>query len=176
VALAPSDPSKVPVTCLPCRPRPARPSRWRDERAFSLIETLVVCALIGTLASLSAGIYVNALKRARITRAIADLRAIDVDVRAFHVQNQRYPTSLSELRTAPPIDPWGSPYVYTDLSQRGSRGRARKDGRLNPINSDFDLYSIGEDHRTTTPLTAPSSQDDVIRARDGAFLGLASEF
>ena len=164
------------MTCLPCRLRPARPGRWRDQRAFSLIETLVVCALIGTLASLSAGIYVNALKRARITRAIADLRAIDVDVRAFHVRHQRYPTTLSEVRPFPTIDPWGSPYVYTDLSQKGSKGKARKDGRLNPINSDFDLYSIGEDHRTATPLTTPMSQDDIIRARDGAFLGLASEF
>jgi general secretion pathway protein G len=75
-----------------------------------------------------------------------------------------------------PLDPWGRPYVYTDLSQRGSRGRARKDGRLNPINSDFDLYSVGEDGRTAMPLTAPMSHDDVIRARDGGFLGLARDF
>jgi len=54
--------------------------------------------------------------------------------------------------------------------------KARKDGKLNPINSDFDLYSIGEDGKTTTPLRAPQSRDDVIRARDGAFLGLAAEF
>lgn len=164
------------MTSLPCRHRPARSRGWADQRAFSLVETLVVCALIATLASLSAGIYVNALKRARITRAIADLRALDVDIRAFHVRFNRYPTTLTEARMPIPIDPWGSPYVYTDLSQRGSRGRARKDGRLNPINSDFDLYSVGEDRRTATPLPSPMSQDDVIRARDGAFLGLASEF
>jgi general secretion pathway protein G len=176
VAPAPSEPSEVPVTCLLRRLRAGRIQGWTDQRACSLVETLVVCALIATLASLSAGIYVNALKRARITRAIADLRAMDVDIRAFHVQNNRYPTTLTEVRMPIPIDPWGSPYVYTDLSQRGSRGRARKDGRLNPINADFDLYSVGEDRRTATPLTSPMSKDDVIRARDGAFLGLASEF
>lgn len=159
-----------------CRRRPARPLDWTDPRAFSLVEALVVCALISTLASLAVGIYVSALKRARVTRAIADLRNIDIDVRAYQVRFGRYPVVLTEVRMPIPIDPWGNPYVYTDLSQPGSRGRARKDGRLNPINSDFDLYSIGEDRRTAAPLTAPMSKDDVIRARDGAFLGLASEF
>jgi general secretion pathway protein G len=149
---------------------------WRDPRAFSLVETLVVCALISTLASIAAGIYVSALKVARVTRAVGDLHAIDIDVRQFYVRHDRYPTALSEARPQVPNDPWGRPYVYTDLSQSRNRGRARKDGRLNPINSDFDLYSLGEDGRTTTPLTAPMSKDDVIRARDGAFVGLAAEF
>ena len=155
-------------------PRPVR--RWRDPRAFSLVETLVVCALISTLASIAAGIYVSALKSARVARAVGDLHAIGLDVQQFHLRQGRYPTRLTEARPIVPNDPWGRPYVYTDLSQRGSRGRARKDGRLNPINSDFDLYSVGADGRTTMPLTAPMSKDDVIRARDGAFLGLASDF
>jgi len=122
------------------------------------------------------GVYVAALKSARVARAVGDLHAIALDIEQFHVANKRYPTTLTEARPLVPNDPWGRPYVYTDLSQRGSRGRARKDGRLNPINSDFDLYSVGEDGRTTTPLGAPMSRDDVIRARDGAFLGLASDF
>ena len=164
----------MPVATAKRRSSPVR--RWRDTRAFSLVETLVVCALISTLASMAAGIYVNALKTARIARAVGDLHAIEVDVRLFHLRNHRYPTTLTEARPIVPNDPWGRPYVYTDLSQKGSKGKARKDGRLNPINSDFDLYSVGEDGRTTTPLTAPMSKDDVIRARDGAFLGLAAEF
>jgi general secretion pathway protein G len=161
---------------LGCRSRVVLRRGWRDQRAFSLIEALIVCALLSTLASISAGIYLSARKTARVTRAIGDLHALDVDIRAFHLRNDRYPTALDEARPIVPNDPWGRPYVYTDLSQRGSRGRARKDGRLNPINSDFDLYSVGEDGRTTTALAAPASKDDVIRARDGAFLGLAADF
>jgi general secretion pathway protein G len=137
---------------------------------------VIVCALVFTLASLAGATLVVALETARVTRAIGDLRSIDVDIRAFHVRSRRYPRTLDEARRPVPIDPWGRPYVYTDLSQRGSRGRARKDGRLNPINSDFDLYSVGKDGRSATPLTAPMSQDDVIRARDGAFLGLGRDF
>jgi general secretion pathway protein G len=156
------------------RPRPAR--RWRDPRAFSLVETLVVCALLSTLASLAAGIYISALQTARVARAIGDLHALSLDVQQYHLRHGRYPATLVQARAIVPNDPWGRPYVYTDLSQKGSRGKARKDGRLNPINSDFDLYSAGADGRTATPLTTPMSKDDVIRARDGAFLGLAADF
>jgi general secretion pathway protein G len=162
------------VTAIPRPPRPVR--RWRDSRAFSLVEALIVCALLSTLASIAVGVYWSALKSARIARAIGDLHAIDVDVQQYHLRHGRYPARLVDARPIVPNDPWGRPYVYTDLSQRGSRGRARKDGRLNPINSDFDLYSAGEDGRSATPLTAPMSKDDVIRARDGAFLGLAADF
>ena len=170
------EPSALPESPVGRRSYGVRRGRWRDQRAFSLIETLVVCALISTLASISAGIYVSALKTARITRAIGDLHALDADIQAFHLRNNRYPTTLIEARPIVPNDPWGRPYVYTDLSQKGSKGKARKDGKLNPINADFDLFSVGEDGLTVGPLTAPKSKDDVIRAREGAFLGLASDF
>jgi len=170
------EPSALPESPVGRRSYVVRPGRWRDQRAFSLIETLLVCALLSTLASISAGIYVAALKTARITRAIGDLHALDIDIREFHLRHDRYPTTLTEARPIVPNDPWGRPYVYTDLSQKGGKGKARKDGKLNPINSDFDLYSVGEDGLTTTPLKPPQSRDDVIRARDGAFLGLASDF
>ncbi len=52
----------------------------------------------------------------------------------------------------------------------------RKDRFLHPINSDYDLYSMGKDGRTTEALTAKMSHDDIIRANDGGFVGLASQF
>ena len=45
-----------------------------------------------------------------------------------------------------------------------------------PINSSYDLYSMGKDGKTTAALTASASADDIIRANDGAFIGRASEF
>lgn len=52
----------------------------------------------------------------------------------------------------------------------------RKDRNLVPINSDYDLYSAGHDGATLPPLLAPVSRDDVIRANNGGFIGLASDF
>ena len=58
----------------------------------------------------------------------------------------------------------------------GGVGGARKDRFLVPINSDFDIYSMGRDGQTVPPLTAPKSHDDILRASDGGFYGLAANF
>jgi general secretion pathway protein G len=55
-------------------------------------------------------------------------------------------------------------------------GKPRKDHFLHPINSDFDIYSMGRDGDTVAPLTANKSHDDIIRANDGGFYGLAANF
>lgn len=56
------------------------------------------------------------------------------------------------------------------------QGQVRKDRNLNPINSDFDLYSMGPDGATVSALTAPRSHDDLVRARNGSFFGVAEDF
>ncbi len=52
----------------------------------------------------------------------------------------------------------------------------RKDRFLVPINSDYDLYSMGPDGQTSEPLTVPLSRDDIVRASDGAYVGVAENF
>jgi general secretion pathway protein G len=58
----------------------------------------------------------------------------------------------------------------------GGVGGARKDRFLVPINSDFDMYSMGKNLDSVASLNPPKSQDDVIRASDGGFYGLARNF
>jgi general secretion pathway protein G len=50
---------------------------------------------------------------------------------------------------------------------------ARKDRFLVPINSTYDLYSMGADGKSVLPLTAKHSHDDIIRANDGTYIGVA---
>lgn len=52
-------------------------------------------------------------------------------------------------------------------------GMMRKDRFLVPINTHFDLYSMGPDGRSQPPLTAAGSLDDLIVANDGEFIGVA---
>ncbi|HRI08527.1 MAG TPA: hypothetical protein PKW35_11955 [Nannocystaceae bacterium] len=42
--------------------------------------------------------------------------------------------------------------------------------------SDFDVYSMGKNRDTVAPLNPPKSQDDIIRASDGGYYGLARNF
>lgn len=66
--------------------------------------------------------------------------------------------------------------AYAANSGNGPPAMPRMDRFLHPINSDYDLYSMGKDGQTVLPLTARQSHDDVIRANDGSFVGLAVEF
>jgi general secretion pathway protein G len=72
-------------------------------------------------------------------------------------------------------DPWGQPYQYYNIAANG-KGGARKDKALNPLNSDFDLYSVGPDGLTKSQVSNKDSLDDVIRANNGGFIGNASDF
>lgn len=69
-----------------------------------------------------------------------------------------------------------SAYAAQGGGGNASKGKPRKDRFLHPINSDYDLYSMGKDGESVEPLTAKKSHDDVIRANDGSFVGLAVEF
>jgi general secretion pathway protein G len=55
-------------------------------------------------------------------------------------------------------------------------GPMRKDKNLVPINSQYDLYSKGPDGESLAPLTAKKSQDDIVLANDGGFVGRASDY
>ena len=56
------------------------------------------------------------------------------------------------------------------------KSKPRKDHFLVPVNSDFDLYSMGEDRKSQAPFTAAASFDDIVRVDDGRYVGLVSEF
>ena len=45
-----------------------------------------------------------------------------------------------------------------------------------PLNSDFDLYSLGPDGESSLALPAAPSQDDVVRAANGAYIGLGVNY
>ena len=57
-----------------------------------------------------------------------------------------------------------------------NRGQMRKDRNLVPINSDYDLYSMGKDGKSSPSIIAKPSLDDIIRASNGSFVGLAANF
>jgi general secretion pathway protein G len=76
------------------------------------------------------------------------------------------------------LDPWGRPFQYLNIANSGNKakGHQRKDKFLVPVNSDFDLYSLGEDGVSSPPFTAKGSRDDIVRANNGAYIGLAENY
>jgi len=90
----------------------------------------------------------------------------------------KLPDTLDDVLHQAMNDPWGNPYQYLNFSSGalGVTGKIRKDHNLHPLNSEFDLYSMGADGTSSAPLTAKASRDDVIWARDGSFVGLGADF
>jgi general secretion pathway protein G len=150
-----------------------RIGRARPDAGFTLVEMIVVSVVVGTLAALAVPRAHDVLLRAQVARAITDIHAIEIEVNDFWGERERLPTTLAEIGRQTMVDPWGRPYVYARTTGVGG---ARKDRFLVPLNSDYDLYSLGPDGRSSAPLSAAASHDDVIRANDGGYIGLAEDY
>ena len=143
---------------------------------FTFIELVISLAIVGVLASVATPMYQNYRERVRVNTAITDVAALSASIKLYERDAQQLPPSLAAIRGGDKLDPWGRPYRYLDLTTEKGHGASRKDKRLNPLNSDFDLYSTGKDGDSSTSLNPPVSRDDVIRARNGRFIGLARDF
>lgn len=146
------------------------------HRGFTIIELLAVLMILGTLAALAIPMYFTALGKAKVAKAIADIHTLSNEIGSYQLFNRSLPTSLADIGKANFEDPYGNPYEYLDISTAKGKGNVRKDQFLVPLNSDYDLYSKGKDGQSQPPLTAQVSRDDIVRASDGGFVGLASEY
>jgi general secretion pathway protein G len=161
----------------PAIPQPrVRSSPRQGTRGFTIIELLIGVAILGILAVVAYPSYGAYRERARVAQAIIDIKYIDTRLQQYYTEMRAYPDDLSGIGMGGKLDPWGNPYRYTNLETLKGNGKARKNKNLVPINSDFDLYSMGKDGSSASPLTAKASRDDIVRANNGRFVGTASDF
>jgi general secretion pathway protein G len=146
------------------------------ERGWTLIELLILVAILGIILAIVAPALLQTLERVRFKRAVADMRMIDFEIGLYRDRVDALPTALEDLGPGNRRDPWGRPYVYFPFVGHGWRGDARKDRFLVPINSGYDLYSLGPDADSRPPLQHPLSLDDIVRANDGQFYGWGRDF
>jgi general secretion pathway protein G len=150
------------------RPNPRR------ETGVTLLELMAALAAVAILASIAVPAYNNYVTRAQVARAVGDIGAISLHLYRWQLNTRSFPFTLAEAGIDA-TDPWGRPYRYLRVAD-ASRGSLRKDRNLVPINTDFDLYSVGPDGSTAAPLTTASARDDVVRANNGAYVGVAKNY
>jgi len=156
-----------------------RRSEKEHCKALTLVELILVVAILATLSCIAMPVYTHYIEKSKISQAIADISEIALEITQFWAKNGSYPDTLAEVGCATHLDPWGNPYEYLPIQGRPKNqwwGKCRKNQFDKPITTDFDLYSMGKDGKTAKPLQSKPGSDDIVRAHDGAFIGLASEY
>lgn len=120
---------------------------------FTLIEIMVVLAIIGILATFLVPKIIDRPDQARVVKAKQDMLQLDQALKMYRLDNGFYPSSeqgLGALITKPetdpnpmswkpggyiegtgtPKDPWGNSYIYRNPGETGT---------------DFDIISMGAD-------------------------------
>lgn len=102
----------------------------RRRRGFTLMEVLLVLAILVVLGSLVTVGYVNIQRGAYIRSAETQINLLEEAIGLYQLDIGRIPPSLEALREPPadlanpakyngpylktevPVDPWNSPYIY----------------------------------------------------------------
>jgi general secretion pathway protein G len=155
-------------------PRSAR----NASRGLTLIELLFVITIVGILAAIAVPAYNSHFYKVQVEQATTDIQSLAAKIDLYYTDAGQYPATLADVGCSATtcVDPWGNPYAYINHALLNGNGHVRRDRSLNPLNSDYDVYSIGKDGLTAFPITQSASLDDVIRAGSGGYYGLASAF
>jgi prepilin-type N-terminal cleavage/methylation domain-containing protein len=132
----------------------------QKSKAFTLIELLIVVAIIAILAAIAVPNFLEAQTRSKVSRAKADMRTLTTAIESYYVDNNRYPYVVNY---AP------NPYSLPGGFYRDDENRAR--GLSTPIAY---ITSIPQDtfggSRDPGDLYATFAPDDYFYATKGYYI------
>jgi general secretion pathway protein G len=149
-----------------------------DQQGFTMVELLIVVAVIGVLAAIAIPSFDDFKSKAKCARCMGDIRTIEKEIYAYTIDKGALPpgTDLSGLNLGDIRDPWGNPYKYLNVSSNPAAARVDEYGNL--LNDDFDLYSEGKDGVSVKFVDEdhPEALNDIYRTGNGGYVGTGGNF
>lgn len=92
----------------------------RGSKGFTLVELLIVVAVLGILAAIAVANLQNARQRANYSRAASDTKTAVTQGVVYQNDYNVFPGTISNLRSTayanvPDKDPWATDYVVSNL-------------------------------------------------------------
>jgi type II secretion system protein G len=150
----------------------------RSNAGFTLVELLIVVAIIGILASIAIPNLLNAVQRGKQKRTMADMKALAVALEAYQVDNSVYPAAACNAGNFTTPGPLLATDSFTNLTPTYIAQPPLTDGwghflrySLDAAQVHYNLRSLGR-NGTANPLacgTTTNFNDDILFS-DGAFL------
>ncbi|MFZ4859279.1 MAG: prepilin-type N-terminal cleavage/methylation domain-containing protein [Desulfuromonadaceae bacterium] len=135
---------------------------------FTLVELILVVAIIGALAIIALPAFNSYIKSTKTVASASDLRTIDKAITAYFFEVNALPASLNVVGMASLVDPWKRPYVYQIIT--GGYDELVDIAGVS-LNADYDLYSMGQDG-VSAPIPSIVTADDVARSNNGSYVGV----
>lgn len=119
------------------------------QAGFTLVELLVVLAIIGLLAGLVGPKVLNQLGGAKSKTALVQIRDFESAVEVYMLDTGQFPTSeqgLEALVSDPGVSGWNGPYLRRNEIPEDPWNNTYE-YRYPGEHADFDIYSYGADGR-----------------------------
>ena len=129
---------------------PGKANRQSAVAGFTLLEILAIVAILDILASIAIVIYQDYKTKAKNSAAVAQITNLSMEITNYRSVNGVYLDDLSQIPGGQQLDPWQQHLQYLNIENVGTnwQGKCRRGKSLNPLNTNYDLYSIGADGQT----------------------------
>jgi general secretion pathway protein G len=150
-----------------------------SNKGFSLVELITVIGIIAALAAMTIPAFNNYVNNSKKARAASEIRTLSTEISGYYLDRGYNPATLADINRPNYKDPWKRDYVYYNftatpvlpLPLAPAAQAPLKDFINIPINTDFDLYSLGQDGNTAEVAGVAVTDDDIARFNNGSHVG-----
>jgi general secretion pathway protein G len=159
-------------------PAPEQHGVALDNRGFTLVELIMVIAIIGVLSLMAIPAYSRLTNLAKNASCKTEIRTIEKSIIAYNLDKGSFPpTGNLGLATTTLKDPWKNDYMYYNILTDGTGGAYLDWSGTETLNHDFDLYSRGVNGASLHDLSSdPDCADDIIRGAEGSVVEEAKDY